>query len=269
MKAISSLNGEIYVEIPARAKGAGGTMRGMLHRPPGFSSAQRHPAVIMCHGFTGTRVEPHRILVKAARQLASQGIVTLRFDFWGSGESDGDFVDVTPETEIEDALAVVDWLRAQAGIDRTRLGLLGFSLGGLVASCTAARAEKIKALCLWAATAHMGRRLQERLTPEAKASLEEQGFYDMSGTCVGRDFFEVALRTNPLKELQAYTGAALLIHGTADGSVPISEIYEYADALKNNEPKLHILEEADHTFNRMSWEADVIETTVSWFKKSL
>src|SRR4051794_9238908 len=113
-----TVTSEIYVELLARGQRAGGMMRGMLHRPPGFSSAQRYPAVVMCHGFTGSRVEPHRIFVKTARQLAHHGIVTVRFDFWGSGESDGDFVDVTPETEIEDALAIIDWLRAQAGIDR-------------------------------------------------------------------------------------------------------------------------------------------------------
>jgi dipeptidyl aminopeptidase/acylaminoacyl peptidase len=244
-------------------------MRGMLHRPPGFSSAQRYPAVVMCHGFTGSRVEPHRIFVKTARQLASQGIVTVRCDFWGSGESDGEFVDVTPETEIEDALAIIEWLRAQAGIDRTRLGLLGFSLGGLVASCTAARAEQIKALCLWGATAHMGRRMRERTTPEATSFLEEHGYVDLSGNQVGRAFFDVALKTDPLKEVKKFSGAALVVHGTEDVSVPVSEAYEYIDALKKREPKLHLIEGADHTFNRMDWEADVIETTKQWFKANL
>jgi dipeptidyl aminopeptidase/acylaminoacyl peptidase len=223
----------------------------------------------MCHGFTGTRVEPHRIFVKAARQLASSGIVAVRFDFWGSGESDGDFVDVTPETEVEDALTVIDWLQAQAGIDRTRLGLIGFSLGGLVAACTAARSEQVKALCLWSATAHMGQRLKERATPEALQHLEQHNFIDFSGNCVGRDFIEVASQINPLKEAQTYSGAALIVHGTGDMSVPVADAYEYADALKQCEPKLHVIPDADHTFNRMSWEGDIIDTTTQWFKKCL
>lgn len=264
-----SSSSEIYVEVLARGQAAGGTMRGMLHRPPGFSSAQRYPAIMMWHGFTGTRVEPHRLFVKAARDLTNQGIVTVRFDFWGSGESDGDFVDVTPETEIEDALTVIDWLQAQAGIDRTRLGLIGLSLGGLVSACTAARSSQIKALCLWAATAHMGQRMRERTTPEAAQFLEQHGYIDLGGNRVGRAFLDVAAQVNPLREAQEYSGKALIVHGTADPTVPLEEAHEYAAALKNCSPKLHLIPEADHTFNRMDWEADLIDTTMQWFKKNL
>ena len=59
---------------------------GMLHRPEG---AGPHPAVMILHGFTGQRIEPHRLFVKLARQLVAAGIAALRFDFRGSGESEG------------------------------------------------------------------------------------------------------------------------------------------------------------------------------------
>lgn len=262
---MSSKNDEIYVEVGSR----GQTMRGMLHRPPDFSSARRYPAMMLWHGFTGTRVEPHRLFVKTARRFAAQGIITARFDFIGSGESDGDFIEVTPETEIEDALAVVSWMRAQPGIDRTRLGLLGLSLGGLVSACTAARSGQIKALCLWAATAHMGQRMRERMTPDSAGYLEQHGFVDQGGNRVGRPFIEVAARLNPLGEASKYRGAALVVHGTGDTVVPVQEAGEYAAALEACDPTLHLIEEADHAFTRWEWETELIETTVRWLEQKL
>lgn len=47
--------------------------------------------VLFCHGYRGTAVGPNRFFVRAARALAEQGISSLRFDQYGSGNSAGDF----------------------------------------------------------------------------------------------------------------------------------------------------------------------------------
>jgi len=79
-------------------------------------------------------MESHWIFVKCARALARAGIASLRFDFYGSGESDGEFREVTLQGEIADARAAMDFFRRQKGIDPKRLGLLGLSLGGAIAA---------------------------------------------------------------------------------------------------------------------------------------
>ncbi|MBD3293779.1 MAG: alpha/beta hydrolase, partial [Armatimonadia bacterium] len=53
------------------------------------------PGVVMCHGFTGQRMEAHFLFVKAGRAMCEAGLNVLRFDFRGSGESDGRFRDMT------------------------------------------------------------------------------------------------------------------------------------------------------------------------------
>lgn len=45
----------------------------------------------MLHGFTGNKTETHFLYTRLARQLATQGIAALRFDFAGSGDSQGEF----------------------------------------------------------------------------------------------------------------------------------------------------------------------------------
>jgi len=262
---MTSKNNEIYVEVQSRDY----TMRGMLHRPADFSAARRYPAVMLWHGFTGTRVEPHRLFVKAARRLASEGIIAARFDFVGSGDSDGDFVDASPATEVEDALAVLSCIQAQPGVDRTRLGLIGLSLGGLVSACAAARSQQVKALCLWAATAHMEERMNDRVTPEGAQQLEKFGFFDYGGNRIGRAFVESAARVDPLGEVAGFRGAALVVHGTGDTVVPVAEAHEYSAALRACNPTLHLMPDADHTFNRMEWETELIETTANWLRRKL
>lgn len=254
-----------YQEVLSR----GFTLRGMMHRPQSAPAGRRLPAVVLCHGFSGTRVEPHQLLVKAANALAEEGIVAVRFDFAGSGESDGNFVDMTPETEVQDAINILQWLGAQPGVDRSKLGMIGLSLGGLVTACAASRTKLPAAIALWAATAHMGERMHERSTPESAAQLQEKGYIDMRGNLVGRGFLENALEIKPLNEAQKYTGKVLIAHGTEDQSVPVSEAHEYAEAFTQCNPKLHIIDDADHTFNSEKWEADVIGTTVDWMKIAL
>ena len=67
----------------------GQQLNGILHSP--VACAALCPAVVFFHGFTGTKVEPHRIFVKTARELAAIGFYALRFDFRGSGDSEGIF----------------------------------------------------------------------------------------------------------------------------------------------------------------------------------
>lgn len=254
-----------YQEVLSR----GFILRGMMHRPQSVPTGQRLPAVVLCHGFSGTRVEPHQLLVKAANALAEAGIVAVRFDFAGSGESDGDFVDMTPETEVQDAINILQWLGAQSGVDRSKLGMIGLSLGGLVTACAASRTKLPAAIALWAATAHMGERMHERATPESTAQLQEKGYVDLRGNLVGRGFLENALQIKPFDEARQYAGKVLIAHGTADQSVPVSEAMEYAEAFAQCNPKLHIIPDADHTFNSEKWEADVIGTTVEFMEKVL
>ena len=69
---------------------------GMLHSPDTPAPATGWPSVVVLHGFTGNRIEGHRNFVLLARKLAARGVACLRFDFRGSGESQGDFSEMTP-----------------------------------------------------------------------------------------------------------------------------------------------------------------------------
>ena len=73
----------------------------MIHRPERARARRGGPGVVLFHGFTGDRMESHWLFVKCSRALARAGIASLRFDFYGSGESEGEFSEVTLQGETE------------------------------------------------------------------------------------------------------------------------------------------------------------------------
>lgn len=242
---------------------------GMLHLPDGTSdTGKKVPAVAMCHGFTGNRIEAHRLFVKAARHFVQHGIAVLRFDFRGSGESEGDFEQVTVSGEIADALAALQFLRQQPHVDAERLGLIGLSLGGCVAACAAAQDGRVKALVLWAAVGDLKELFISRWGEPIRQQIETQGYWDMGGWKISKAFYEDAQQVEPLREILRYDGATLIVHGTNDTSVPVDHAHRYHTAVRGTK-RLHLIDGADHTFARSDWETELFAVTLDWLKTHL
>lgn len=243
----------------------GQNLYGMLHLPQGPGP---HPAVVLLHGFTGHRSESHFIFTKQARHLARHGIAALRFDFRGSGESEGDFADMTIEGEISDAVAALDWLGAQPDIDSSRIGVLGLSLGGLVAACLAGRDSRVRALVLWAAPANLAEVLTKGAENAPRPPTPQPKGLDIGGLVVGHEFIRQVMAIRPLEEIRRFAGPALVVQGTADSSVPPKDAHEYMKALAG--PKsLLLVNGADHTFSSVAWEEEVIAASTEWFTRHL
>ncbi len=79
-----------------------------------------------------------------SRALAEQGIATLRFDFTGLGESEGDFGRGGFSSSVADIVAAVHWMQSTIGMPAL---LVGHSLGGTAAIAAAARLDGIRAVC--------------------------------------------------------------------------------------------------------------------------
>ncbi|HOK43035.1 MAG TPA: alpha/beta hydrolase [Thermoclostridium caenicola] len=243
------------------------TLRGMLHVPDHVSG--KVPLVCMFHGFTGTRVEPHFIFVRLSRQLEKAGIASVRFDFGGSGESDGDFRDMTLLTELEDAKAILDYARTLPFADAERIGVMGFSMGGTVASLLAGdRKEDVAALCLWAPAGNMGERILQDKKPEEIQAFRSRGWWDIGGLILGVDFLETALKLDVFQRSAPYDKRVLLVHGDKDQTVPLAVSERYLE-LYGSQADLHIVSGADHIFNRNDWVEEVLDYTVGFFSGEL
>lgn len=244
----------------------GARIHGMLHLPkemPGPS-----PAVMLLHGFTGSSNSDNRILVRQARYLAEAGIAALRFDFRGSGQSEGEFCDMTLSGETSDALLMLDLLSRQPHIDPARLGILGLSMGGAIAACVLARRNDVRAAVLWAPVAYPYELLTRAAAASGNAPDAVSGQVDASGEAVGPAFLMELPLIQPIDGLLGSTVPLLVLHGSEDSTVPVSEgkaLVEAAAGIR----KFTLVEGANHTFQALPWRTLLYAETTAWFKEHL
>jgi dipeptidyl aminopeptidase/acylaminoacyl peptidase len=257
------------METPIVFESKGQQVVGMLHLPEGHG---RFPAALLLHGFTGTKAESHRMFVKISRTLAEHGIASLRFDFRGSGDSAGNFEDMTIRSEVVDSLEAIKFLARHKRVNSRRLALIGMSMGGAVAAHVVAREKhRIKSLVLLAPVSEGEGILDELSTPDAVSSLVETGITDHDGNLVGVAFIRQFAEMKPLREVVKSQCPVLIVHGARDQTVPAhhADMYERALQTHKRVVKKVIIPGADHNFNKHIWELRVITETVDWLGETM
>ena len=248
------------------ANRSGRRLRGMIHQP-GESPAGRPAGVVFFHGFTGDRMESHWLFVKCSRALERAGIASMRFDFFGSGESEGDFREATMEGEIRDAEDAVDFYRREGGIDPERLGLLGLSLGGAIAALVAERV-RAKALVMWAAIARLPH-LRSLAAALLKPVSNTASVRDYEGHEVSSEFLAAIDSLDPVSALARFKGPTLVVHPERDEHLDLTHPEDYFRASGAAVKDKVIVAGAGHTFNSVAWEREVIDRAVDWFQQHL
>ncbi len=240
------------------------TMRGMRHWPDANGETQDSvPAVILLHSFTSQKGEWHQMYVKLSRALERANVASFRFDFLGSGESDGEFIDMTVSHEVEEAHAILDMVREHPGVDPARVSLVGFSLGGLVAALVAGDCQdKVEKLALIAPAWNMRDWVVQMASGMSEAAMD-RGF-DHNANLVGRPFAEDILPLEPFSRAAKFEGPVLTVYGEADARVPADVIMRSSRQAYGDRTLLHKIAEANHTFDKYEWERDVLAAVVSF-----
>lgn len=156
------------------------TLRGMINTPD--QATGKLPTIIILHGFGGNKMGPHFMFVKLSRTLAELGFASVRFDFAGSGESDGEFINMTLSGELEDAENILNYVKSLNFVDNERIGLVGFSMGGAVASMLAGiHGNDIRALCLWSPAGNMPEIVINDFIGQGYTEFLRNGYYEYDG----------------------------------------------------------------------------------------
>lgn len=149
----------------------GHTLAGTLTLPKGAS--RQHPvgAMVTITGsgpqdrdeFIG--LEGYRPFRQLADSLGRRGIAVLRMDDRGTGESKGTFKGATSADFAEDIRAGLAYLRTRPEINASRLGVMGYSEGAVIAPMVADKEPTLRAIVLLAGVARPARSaLQFQLT---------------------------------------------------------------------------------------------------------
>ena len=251
MTEVSATSPEAF-EIPCKD---GLTIRGEV-----YPAASSRGTVIVCHGFKG--FAHWAFFPYIARTLAENGLTAITFDFSGSGigrdresftEAEA-FESNTLTRDLDDIENLVEYARRKKLI-RGKFGLFGHSRGGGIAILSAAAADSdVGSLVTWAAISY-----PTRWSKEDVATWRRRGYAEIANTRTGQI---MRLGTDMLDDVEMHgqtklnieAAAAkikvpwLIVHGTADETVPSSEA-ERLHALSPGVSTLRLIKGANHGFD--------------------
>ncbi len=234
----------------------GRLLRGCVRAPEGEGP---YPTVIFYHGFTVDKVGMQRLHELFARELVKAGFACVRFDFYGLGESEGDFSEMTLGHEIEEAEAIYKWSLEQDFCDPDNLYISGHSQGGLICTCIAPKINP-KAMVIWAPA--LNQYYGASLRARTMMGPTEKG-WDIEGLELSRDFIEEIRKMDLRSMARGYENPTLLIHGTEDELVPVDVAYVYQD-IYGEHMELELIEGANHQFRSLKWKQQVYDSSVKF-----
>lgn len=230
--------------------------------PDGFDTAtDTCPMVILMHGiFASQRITP---MPTIARELAKEGIASIRFNFGGHWSSEGDMVKMTIENEIREAMAMWDYACSLPYV--SKICLLGHSQGGVVASMTAGRiaasgnAKQPCGLVLIAPASVLknacnhGGLLGAKFDP--KNPPEYIKCFGMMK--VSREYILSTQQLDIYGVAEAYRGPVRIIHGSDDTLVPMWCSEDYKRIYGDN-AELIVVENENHRISRKTKQVAVL-----------
>ena len=236
------------------------------------------PGVILLHGSASHKNEVGDLYLRLAEQLASNGIASIRIDFAGTGDSPVDYTHYTLKTAVRDAEVALAFLRSQPQVDAHRIGVVGFSQGGLIAQLLLAQQPDIKSFVAWSSVASDGigpfADMFETLYMKAKREGQvEQQFAWRPPLTISYEWFEQVMANQSLSGMAEYTGSVLAIAGSNDTVVPPTAATRLIDASGSDVARAVIIKGADHIFNVLDENANqdeqLLEMTTEWFAEAL
>ena len=203
------------------------TLRGVLEK----KAKGPCPLVLMLHGFGGCMdAAPGGWFQAWSDALTAAGFATLRFDFNGHGQSDGDFREMTLFNEIEDAAAFLRY--AMKLPDVTEICLLGHSQGGVVAGMLAGYYhDVVSKLALLAPAASLQTDAQKGECFAVKYDPRHIPEVVPVGPGVGGLYYRIA-QTLPIYDVAAqFGGPVLAVIGGQDGVIDPASIRRYGEQM--------------------------------------
>lgn len=220
------------------------------HRTPAGVAPKIFPGVVFLGGFrsdmTGTKA------LALERMCRDNGRDFVRFDYFGHGQSSGDFTQGSIGRWVDDAVAVLDQLTDGPQI------LVGSSMGGWIMLLAAlARPRRVAGLVGIAAAPDFTEDLiWQRASPEIRAALEQDGVYfeltdyDDAPYPITMKLIEEGRGHLLLERPIALHCPVRLFHGMKDESVPWSTTTRISDALLTDDVRIFLVKDGDHRLSR-------------------
>ncbi len=244
-------------------------IEGLLTYPVGYEAAQnngrRIPLLLIVHGgpsgvFLENFIGSPSLYPVAT--FAAMGYATLRANPRGSSGYGKTFRYANKNDwgggDYNDLMAGVDHVIGMGVADADRLGVMGWSYGGFMTSWIITHTPRFKAASVGAAVTNL---------------ISFTGTADIPGFLpdyFGGQFWDVEATYrahSPMFHVRGVTTPSLIQHGDADIRVPISQGYEFYNALKAQgvPVRMLVLPRQPHSPNEPKMQLKTMQTNVEWF----
>jgi exosortase A-associated hydrolase 2 len=144
---------------------------GVLHLP--LNDSPTH-GFVFCHPFAEEKLWTHRTFVSFARTLVENGYAVMRFDHYGHGDSDGDFIDASISIYKRDIKNAILELRNRVPT-LEKVSLFGLRLGATLAAEISDETDKVESLIMWEPVVNGEAYIQELLRSHLATQLSVFG----------------------------------------------------------------------------------------------
>ncbi|MBI2583652.1 MAG: alpha/beta fold hydrolase [Candidatus Aenigmarchaeota archaeon] len=224
---------------------SGAKLSAILSNPTGSKDS---PIVVFAHGLASSKY--NRTNPRFEKILNEKGISTFFFDFYGHGESEGLFENITAGEAVDDVLSAIRFLKERG---HRRIGLVGSSFGGLASSIAASKTQDLVFLAQRCPVSDFEEIELKRLGKEGIRKWKKNGYREhVSFEGVKRrlnySFFEDAGKHKAYEAAKKIRIPTLIVHGDADGVVPLEQSKKLSSLIKNC--RLEIIKGSDHFFSK-------------------
>lgn len=249
----------------------GTEVQGQIVKPPGYTPGRRYPTVLWIHGGPNGQ-DQHELIPEGyspsleRQMLAAQGYVVLAVNYRGSTGRGRAFQQAIfadwGHREVEDLLAAVDYVVANGIADPARLGIGGWSYGGMLTDYTIASDTRFRAAISGAGSGdQVGMYGQDEYALQYNAEL-------------GPPWKNAALYVKlsyPLFHADRIRTPTLFMGGDRDFNVPIAGGEQMYLALRTQgvPTELVVYPGEFHVFTRPSFLKDRAERLAAWYAKYL
>lgn len=244
----------------------GATIEGVLIKPPDFDPQRKYPLLVVIHGGpTGVDtpvLSPDRYY--PIERFVAKGALVLRPNYRGSAGYGEKFRQLNVRNlgvgDAWDVISGVDHLIAKGGVDRTRVGSMGWSQGGYISAFLTTSSDRFKAISVGAGISDwMTYYVNTDIHPFTRQYLKATPWDDP----------EIYRKTSPISYIKTARTPTLIQHGDGDKRVPLPNAYELYQALQDKKVpvKLSVFKGFGHGIDKPKQQRAVLEQNYEWFSK--
>jgi dipeptidyl aminopeptidase/acylaminoacyl peptidase len=270
---ITRVNGDVKLPAIGRTEVIrwkskdGKEIEGLLTYPVGYQAGQRVPLLLNIHGGPAGVFQQSFLGGRGAYPLATfaaRGYAILRPNPRGSSGYGTEFRRANMKDwgmgDYQDLMTGVDHVIQMGVADPDRLGVMGWSYGGFMTSWIVTQTKRFKAASAGAPVTNL---MSFNGTADIPSFVPDY-FGGQSWEVI-----EVYQKHSPMFNVKGVSTPTMIQHGEADVRVPISQGYEFYNALKTQgvATRMLVLPRQPHGPNEPKMQMAAMKANLDWFEK--